>query len=157
MKLVKVGKYTLHTDYNLKDFVKFLIVVTLPLGFLVYGVIFYLEEFLVPAMEGFVMVLEITADWIEAEATTTGQQAGEAINALEEPTKESVFSIIDTGIAEVNDKANKLFLAWVAMGLGMLVPIWVVWKISGLIGSVCGRFLKIEETKKLIYETKEVV
>lgn len=148
MELFKINQTEVHTDYNVKDWIKFIIPLVLTLGLLVYGIILYLESFLIPAMEGFTLILTITSDWLVTEAENHAQEILANIGTEDIPV---ILEQIQTKEEIISDTANNIFLGWVSMGMGLLVPVWIIWKLNKLCSRACYRFLKIDETKKMFY------
>lgn len=159
-QITTIAGREIHTDYTLRDFAKFLIVTSIPVAFLLYGSVLYIESFLFPAMEGFVLNMEITKEWLETEVESyVAELKNEHIPnqaAIESMTPEKAMDFVEEveiKKMEVSDITEQIALSWLSMGMGVLVPLYIVWRIHGFIWRLLERvrFLRVAHYKRMLY------
>lgn len=139
----------LKTDYQKQDWIKFTFLMGLMGGLLAIGIITYVDSYLIPGLNGFTNTLELTSDWLMKLAI---DKADTVSNEIKNTHDENlILGLVDTGIEEVNEKANEVVIIWIAMVIGLVVPIYFMIKIVVWITNKFEKIIKFDSKKRTFY------
>lgn len=144
----------LATDYKNEDWIKLTFSLLFMGGLLFIGVITYVDSFLTPGLVGFTQALELTTDWLQNYAQERADVISEQVKV--EINKDNVLGMIDTGVQDVNEKANQIFIIWIAMGIGLIVPIYLIFKVTVWLARHFDKLIKFDGKKRVFYKIKNV-